>query len=268
MAKYNDLDMKNWKEYGDIYTDSLWIVNRRDNSGAHNFKYHGNFIPQIPHQLLSRYTKKGDWVLDPFLGGGTTLIEAQRMGRNAIGIELQKQVAEETELRIKSEENEEVKTFVINGNSKCYDIKSFLNEKGIDQVQFVLFHPPYWDIIKFSDDEDDLSNSDSLDSFKEDFGAVIDNCTEVLENNRYCGVVIGDKYANSQIVPLGFICMNLFLERGFILKAIIVKNIGDTEGKANQQVIWRYRAMSADYYVFKHEYIMVFKKEIKNKKRK
>ena len=91
--------------------------------------------------------------------------------------------------------------------------------------------------------------------------------SEKVKNQANC-VVIGDKYANSQIVPLGFICMNLFLERGFILKAIIVKNIGDTEGKANQQVIWRYRAMSADYYVFKHEYIMVFKKEVKNKKRK
>ena len=40
MAKYNDLDMKNWKEYSDIYTDSLWIINRRDNSGAHKSKYH------------------------------------------------------------------------------------------------------------------------------------------------------------------------------------------------------------------------------------
>ncbi len=267
MAKYNDLDMKNWKEYKDISTDSLWIINRRDSSGAHKFKYHGNFVPQIPHQLLSRYTKKGDWILDPFLGGGTTLIEAQRMGRNSIGIELQKQVAEETSKIIKTEVNEKVETIVLNGNSKNYDIKSFLNEKGIDYVQFIIFHPPYWDIIKFSEDVEDLSNCKTLEAFKSDFGEVIDNCTSVLETNRYCGVVIGDKYSNSQIVPLGFICMNLFLERGLILKAIIVKNIGDTEGKSNQQAIWRYRALSADYYVFKHEYILIFKK-VGKKKRK
>ena len=47
MAKYNDIDMKNWKEYEDIYTDSLWVIDKRDNSGAHSGKYHGNFIPQI-----------------------------------------------------------------------------------------------------------------------------------------------------------------------------------------------------------------------------
>lgn len=64
MAKYNDIDPKKWKEYDDINTDSLWIIDKRDNSGAHSGDYHGNFVPQIPHQLFARYTKKGDWILE------------------------------------------------------------------------------------------------------------------------------------------------------------------------------------------------------------
>ena len=75
MGKYNDLNLNRWKEYNDIITDSIWIVEKRDKSGAHNGGYWGNFIPQIPNQFLRRYTKKGEWVLDPFLGSGTTLIE-------------------------------------------------------------------------------------------------------------------------------------------------------------------------------------------------
>ena len=51
--------------------------------------------------------------------------------------------------------------------------------------------------------------------------------------------------------------MNKFLEKGFLLKAILVKNLGETKGK---QEIWRYRAINSDIYIFRHEYIFIFKK--------
>ena len=66
--------------------------------------------------------------------------------------------------------------------------------------------------VKFLEDPiiNDLSNSETLEQFLVDLGEVIDNTCQHLEKNRYCAIVIGDKYANSQIVPLGFYCMNLF----------------------------------------------------------
>src|SRR5450756_1790428 len=70
----NDLNLNRWQEYSDVVTDSLWVLDKRDSSGVHNAGYWGNFIPQIPNQMMKRYTKKGDWVLDTFLGSGTTLI--------------------------------------------------------------------------------------------------------------------------------------------------------------------------------------------------
>ncbi len=260
MAKYNDLDMLKWKDYGNINTDSLWIIEKRDNSGAHSGHYHGNFVPQIAYQLFSRYTKKGEWILDPFMGSGTSLIEAQRMGRNSIGIEIQNDVAEEAHARIITEKNCGVKGKVVIGDSQVCDMPKILNLVGIDKVQFVIMHPPYWDIVKYSDNPNDLSNCNSVDSFLECFGNVVDNTTSVLDKNRYCAVVIGDKYADSQVIPLGFYCMNAMLERGLLLKAILVKNFGETKGKLNTQSIWRYRALASDFYIFKHEYIFVFKK--------
>ena len=84
-SKINDINLNRWKEYQEIITDSLWVLEKRDTSGAHIGSYWGNFIPQIPNQLMLRYTKKGDWFVDPFVGSGTTLIECRRLGRNDIG---------------------------------------------------------------------------------------------------------------------------------------------------------------------------------------
>ena len=260
MAKYNDMDMTKWKEYSDIWTDSLWLIDKRDNSGVHTGTYHGNFVPQIPNQLFRRYTKAGDWVLDPFVGSGTSLIEAQRLNRNYLGIEIQESVAEETNQRLLQEHNDNTQGCICVGDSSEYDLSATMKGYGIEKVQFVMFHPPYWDIIRFSDNPADISNAKSLEEFLNCFGKVIDNTCRFLETDRYCGLVIGDKYANGELVPLGFLCMELFLKRGFRLKAVIVKNYDETKGKAKQQGIWRYRALANDFYVFKHEYIMIFKK--------
>lgn len=104
-SKINDLNLNRWKEYQDILTDSLWILDKRDKSGAHNAGYWGNFVPQIPNQFLRRYTKQGEWVLDAFLGSGTTLIECKRLGRNGIGVELLPEVVEIANRNISAEEN-------------------------------------------------------------------------------------------------------------------------------------------------------------------
>ncbi len=261
-SKINELNLNRWKEYEDILTDSLWVLNKRDSSGAHNAGYWGNFIPQIPNQFLRRYTKKGDWVLDPFLGSGTTLIECKRLGRNGIGIDLSPKVVSLAERNIGKEKNPfDVRTEIFNADSASLDLISTCKKAGIKSVQFVFLHPPYWDIIKFSDDKNDLSNSRSIKSFLEMFGNVFDNALSVLQKGRYAAIVIGDKYSAGEWIPLAFETMNEALKRKVKLKSIIVKNFEDTTGKRAQKELWRYRALLGGFYIFKHEYIFLFQKK-------
>jgi DNA modification methylase len=261
-SKINDLNLNRWKEYDDIITDSLWILNKRDNSGVHHAGYWGNFIPQIPNQLLRRYTKKGEWILDPFLGSGTTLIEVQRLGRNAVGIELSKKVLDQTKKNIAKEANpNNIKLEFVIGDSSSVDLKNVLLAIGAKSFQFQIYHPPYWDIIKFSENKSDLSNAKSIEDFLECFGKVLDNCLPSLDKKRYAAVVISDKYSNGEWIPLGFYVMQEFVKRGMILKSTIVKNFDETTAKRNQKELWRYRALASGFYVFKHEYIFIFQKQ-------
>ena len=257
--KINDLDLKEWKSI-DVNTDSLWIIDKRDNSGVHNANYHGNFVPQIPRELMQRFTKKGDFVLDTFLGGGTTLIETQRLERNGIGIELQKEVAKQTKKLIKQEAKENLVSDIYVGDSSNFEYDKLLEKYNIDNVQFIIYHPPYWDIIKFSEEEKDLSNCPTLENFLDKLEMTIVDSTKILQKGRYCAIVIGDKYEKGQVVPLGFYCMQLFQKHKMKLKAILVKNFNETKGKQNQQALWKYRALANNLYLFKHEYIFVFRK--------
>jgi DNA modification methylase len=85
---YSDLDVSQWREYGHIEKDSLWIFNGRDRQNGHQNDYHGNCVPQILTQLLTRFTKQDDTILDLFLGSGTSAIEAVNLSRKAVGVEL------------------------------------------------------------------------------------------------------------------------------------------------------------------------------------
>ncbi len=261
----NDLDLENWKSLTEIWTDSLWLIPSRDRSGAHTAEYHGNFVPQIPRQVIQRYTKKGDVVLDAFLGSGTTLIESQRLGRHGIGIELLPEVAEKAKARIESEpDTHGVQNHIIIGDSASADIKEKINialsHIGKDAVDLVVLHPPYHDIIQFSDNPNDLSNKQTVEAFCDGFGQVIENTTEALRAERFLIIVIGDKYEGSEWIPLGFLAMQEALKRGFLLKSIVVKDMQGNRAKQNQERLWRYRALVGGFYIFKHEYLFVLKK--------
>lgn len=248
----------------DINVDSLWLIDKRDSSGKHANIYHGNFVPQIPYQLVKRYTNKGDTVLDIFSGSGTTLFECEKLQRNFIGFDINPEI--NNYVLQKMHGTEKIKHYLNccdNTDSSLFDsyIKKNLLDLNRSTVDFVIAHPPYLDIVKFTDNPSDLSNIGNIEIFTVKFIQSMANGLRYLKKNGYFAIVVGDVYKNSEVIPLGFYLMNA-IKKNFNckMKGIIVKNIEGNRGKIGVNNIWKYRALKNDYYIFKHEYIFVFKK--------
>ncbi len=241
------------------------MFNGRDRQNGHQYDYHGNCVPQILTQLVTRYTKQDEIVLDLFLGSGTSAIEAVNLNRRAIGVELKPEMAAYVREKLK-EQGKASDVEVINGDSSKGDwtgkaIKRALKKFDVAQAQFLFLHPPYADIIRFSESEDDLSNAESTEAFLDQFEQVCRLGYEMLAPGRFAGLVIGDKYAAGELIPLGFYCMERMNRAGFKTKSIIVKNIsGNEKAKGRMNNLWRYRALVGGFYIFKHEYVMLFYK--------
>ncbi len=68
-----------------VYVNEFWTAKQRAAHSLHEISYRACFKPQLPRFFLSRLTRPGDRVYDPFMGRGTTLLEAALTGRRAVG---------------------------------------------------------------------------------------------------------------------------------------------------------------------------------------
>jgi hypothetical protein len=261
---YSDIDLNRWREYDHVWTDSLWQIDARDCTGGHQLDYHGNFVPQIATQVYLRYTKEDDVVLDLFLGSGTSAIEAARLNRRLVGVELKPDLVAHVRGKIASTLLGD-RIHLLQGDSTGEEtatrVRETLGSMGVEHAQLLMLHPPYHDIIPFSDHAEDLSNAPDLDAFLEGFELAARHGFRLLEPGRFAVLIIGDKYTQGELIPLGFYCLEHMQAVGFRPKAIVVKNIeGNERGKGRDSNLWRYRALRHGFYIFKHEYVMIFQK--------
>lgn len=68
-----------------VYTNEFWTSKQRDANCLHEISYRACFKPQLPRFFIERLTKLGDVVFDPFMGRGTTLLEAAFLNRTPFG---------------------------------------------------------------------------------------------------------------------------------------------------------------------------------------
>lgn len=243
--KISVLNPKNF----DIETTSVYSFPKRGNWATHylNAAYRGNFAPEIARNMILRYSEKGEKVLDPFCGSGTTLIEAKTLGRKAIGLDINRNAALLTLNRLDFEKSRGLNVFVGDAQN--------MEKVSNDDIDLIVAHPPYADIIKYSNQKNDLSNL-NIDEFIQAMEKVSKECYRVLKPNRFCALLIGDSRKNGFYKPIAFKVMEKFLEAGFLLKEDIIK----AQWNCSKTGFWKTMAKKHNFHLIMHEHLFVFKK--------
>ncbi|MCL2630880.1 MAG: methyltransferase domain-containing protein [Firmicutes bacterium] len=234
----------------ELQTNTVWSFPDRGKWATHGAGYRGNFSPFVAKNIILRYSSENDLVLDPFVGGGTTLIECKLNNRNAIGIDINPEAVEITTQKLQFAVQNEPSTKVLQGDA------TNLNGIANNSVDLICTHPPYADIIKYSEGiEGDLSLL-PIKLFLEKIEAVAKECYRVLKKDKFCAIVIGDTRKNGMVQPLGFEVMQKFITAGFRLKEIIIKEQHNCKATG----YWKTNSEKYNFLLLAHEYIFVFKK--------
>jgi len=231
---------------------TVWSFPERGNWATHNPNYRGNFAPQIARNIIEMYTAKGNSILDPMVGAGTTLIEAKLLSRNALGMDINPEAVKLAEKALNFKHHPPSKQKVQVGDARNL---SFLKNDSFD---LVLTHPPYMNIIKYSNGEipADLSNISSLPKFCDEIEKIARQFYRVLKPDRYCAILIGDTRKGKHYVPLAFHVMQRFLKVGFVLKEDIIK----IQHHCSSTKHWESKAKRDKFYLIMHEHLFVFRK--------
>lgn len=230
---------------------TVWDFPVRGTWATHKPDYRGNFAPQIPRNVILNYSNEGDWVLDPMIGSGTTLIESRLLNRNAIGFDINQNAVDITSERISFEFNGNTKQFVKLGNAQNLPIKD-------DSIDLIITHPPYANIVKYSDgiNPDDLSSLSSIPKFLGALEIVIKELYRVLKPGRYCAILIGDTRKGQHYIPLSHFVLQRCLMSGFALKEEVIK----TQHNTTHSPRWSASAKHYKFYLIMHEHLFIFRK--------
>ena len=243
--------IKKWEpEEFELEMNTVWSFPDRGKWATHDAKYRGNWSPYIPRNLLLRYSNEGDLILDQFAGGGTTLVEAKLLNRNVIGVDINNNALEHCKEKCDFEYENSGKVYFYEADARNLN---FISDKSID---FICTHPPYANIIKYSEDiENDLSHLKVKD-FLIEMEKVASESYRVLKKDKFCGVLMGDTRQKGHIIPMSFEVMKIFEKIGFKTKEIIIKEQHNCKATG----FWKTNSVKYNFLLIAHEYLFIFKK--------
>ncbi len=248
-----------------LETTTVWSFKSRGVWATHNGNYRGNWSPYIPRNVILRYSKPGELVLDCFCGAGTTGIECKLIGRNFIGIDINPNAIELAKENIdfqvsniysnnennnKNSSNKSPSVRFIVGDAR--DL-SFISDSSID---LICAHPPYANIIQYTNNQKNDLSFCAVDEFLNEMSAVAKENYRTLKDGGYCAILIGDMRRHKSVIPLGFKLIDVYLKNGFSVKELVIKR----QHNCKTTGFWYKNSIKYNFLLLAHEYLVIFKK--------
>lgn len=218
LNKLNDLDPKSWLKF-----QKSWFIHNPPPRKKGVLVHPAKFPETMAQEFIEFFTKRGQTVLDPMAGTGSTLIAALRAGRNSYGIELNPKYAEIAEKIIAEEREmlgaaiEDLKSEIIHGDA------AQITNYQLPIIDYVLTSPPYWDMLRargaetqkkrraasdldvfYSDDPNDLGNVDDYDSFLAKLVDIYARLKPLLREKAYLTIIVKNVKKGGKIYPLAW----------------------------------------------------------------
>jgi len=242
---------------------TVWSFKQRGNWATHSGEYRGNWSPYIPRNVILKYSKPGELVVDYFCGAGTTVVECKLLGRKCIALDINDKAIELAKNNVNFKIDAEQFMFVddeihlrthepqlLVGDAR--DL-SFLDK---DSVDLICAHPPYANIIHYTDFEHGDLSYFEIDDFLKEMFKVATESFRVLKPGRQCAILIGDMRRKKHVIPLGFKLINVYLDAGFKLKELVIKR----QHNCKTTGFWYTSSIKNNFLLLAHEYLPIFEK--------
>jgi DNA modification methylase len=217
------------------------------------------FIPQVPEKFIKLFSHKGETVLDPFCGSGTTNVVALQLKRSSIGIDVNRRSVEMTYERLRATArnlfaDDEAPTHhrVVHGS--CLEVLPLIPAGTID---LIVTSPPYFDVVDYGDDHpEQWGNIHDYGEFLKRMEAAFAEMKRVLKPGGWMVVVTQDVFKSYAKCPIHadyiFICRD---KLGFEVWSTQVYILNYSTGG---RLVYGYP--SSYYPKNDHEFIVVFRK--------
>ncbi|MGQ9691770.1 MAG: DNA methyltransferase [Thermoproteota archaeon] len=237
--KLNDLTGTEWIKF-----TKTWFIHRPAPRENAKLLHPAAFPESLVKEFIEFFTKKGELVLDPFLGTGSTLLACIESNRSGVGIEVVRKWAVIAQSRVDkmlaqkrgSEQflesmgltSQKLLIKVIHGDSRY--LSRIWEENRLPPAAYCITSPPYWNQLKrnyirqkervtkgletkYSEDPADIGNIDDYDDFLQAIKNIFNEVYKVTKNMGYLTVVTNNVFFDGRVYPLAFDTVKILSEK-------------------------------------------------------